>query len=57
MYLDETGRRWPERANTIRDVIGPQPAHYLDRYEHARIAEAVHEVHAPERGVGHSIGL
>lgn len=57
VYLDETGRRWPERANTIRDVIGPQPAHYLDRYEHARIAEVVHDVHAPERGVGHSIGL
>ncbi|MGH2779821.1 MAG: ATP-dependent DNA helicase [Thermoleophilaceae bacterium] len=50
VYLDENGRPWPERAETVRDVIGPQPEHILDRYEHERIAKVVREVNAPDRG-------
>jgi len=57
VYLDETGRRWPERAETVRDVIGPQAEHFLDRYEHERIARAVDEVHAPERDIGRGRSL
>ncbi len=56
VYLDENGRQWPERAASVRDVIGPQPEHFLDRYEHQRVAEAVHDVHAPERDRGLSLG-
>jgi hypothetical protein len=56
VYLDETGLPWPERATTVRDVIGPQPGHSLDRYDHQRIAKAVSEVHAPERDRGLSLG-
>ncbi|MDP9404406.1 MAG: AAA family ATPase, partial [Actinomycetota bacterium] len=57
VYLDENGLSWPERAATVRDVIGPQPEHFLDRYEHERIATAVREVHAPERDIGRSLGI
>ncbi len=57
VYLDESGRPWPERAETVRDVIGPQPQRALDRYEHERIVKAVHHVHAPERGIGLGRGL
>ena len=57
VYLDETGRPWPERAESVRDVIGPQPEHFIDRYEHERIALAVHDVHAPQREIGRSLGI
>ncbi|MFZ5872428.1 MAG: hypothetical protein ACOYXW_18120 [Actinomycetota bacterium] len=56
VYLGENGRPWPERAETVRDVIGPQPEHILDRYEHERIAKVVCEVNAPDRGRGLSLG-
>lgn len=52
VYLDENGRPWPERAETVRDVMGPLPEHFLDRYEYESIAAAVREVHAPERDIG-----
>jgi hypothetical protein len=51
VYLDETGRQWPERAETVRDVIGSQPHHFLDRYEHEGVAKVVQQVRAPERGL------
>ncbi|MDP9409094.1 MAG: relaxase domain-containing protein [Actinomycetota bacterium] len=57
VYLDESGRPWPDRAETVRDVIGPQPEHFVDRYEHERIAKAVYEVHAPARDIGRSLGI
>jgi hypothetical protein len=57
VYLDESGRSWLERAETVRDVIGPQPDHFLDRYEYERIAKAIHEVHAPDRELGRSLGI
>ncbi|MGH9279071.1 MAG: hypothetical protein ACRD12_13325 [Acidimicrobiales bacterium] len=31
--------------------------HLLDRYEYERIATAVREVQAPEREIGHSLGI
>ncbi len=57
VYLDENGRPWPERAATVGDVIGPQPEHFLDRYEHERIATAVRDVRSPERELGRSLGI
>jgi len=57
VYLDETGRQWPERAETVRDVIGPQPERALDRFEHGRIAKTVHQVHVAERDIGRSLGI
>src|SRR5205823_2464177 len=47
VYLDENGLSWPERATTVRDVVGPQPERFLDRYEHQRVEKAVREVRAP----------
>ncbi len=57
VYLDENGLPWPDRAETVRDVIGPPPQRALDRFEHERIAKAVHGVHAPEREFGRSLGI
>jgi conjugative relaxase-like TrwC/TraI family protein len=57
VYLDESGRPWPARAESVRDVIGLRPEHFLDRYEYDRIATAVREVHVPERGTGRSLGI
>lgn len=57
VYLDEHGRPWSERAETVRDVLGPHPEQVLDRYEYDRVSAAVREVDAPERGVGRSLGI
>lgn len=58
VYIDESGRSWPERAETFRDVIGPLPEHFLlYRYEYERVATAVRDVHAPERDIGRSLGV
>ncbi len=59
VYLDESGRGWPERAESVRDVIGPRPDHFLDRYEHDRIAKSVGEAIHPQPpaiGLGRCIG-
>jgi len=57
VYLDENGMSWPERATSVREVIGPQPEHFLDRYERQRIAKAVAEVYVPERAIGIGRGM
>ncbi len=56
-FVDGSGQRWPEAAESIADVLGPRPGNPLDRYEHERVAKAIDRAQRPERELGHSIGL
>jgi conjugative relaxase-like TrwC/TraI family protein len=55
-YLDERGRRWPDKASRPADIVGPVPSELLDRFDHDRVARGLDQARLGT-DCGHSLGI